>query len=866
MRIFLLILVCFFSLNHLHGQENRKAKQLSGRIIEINSKLPIHHAVILIQNESNQVLAFTESDSSGKFSINYTITGDTISIKVKLLGFNTLQKKISTSLNFFEGNLVKAESIELKEVVIQNRRSIEVIGDTVDYKIDRFTNGTEKNIIDVLAKLPGIEVAGDKIKFQGKEIEAVLLDGDNLTGRDYSLIPKSVSADFLSGVQVIKKFSSKNLLKGVTKESDEVAINLKLQNSIPVFGQTEIGVGKGEETKYDAKLQLLVYVKKIKAITTAHVENLGNDIEVGDIEKFMLNSDNLSNSIQNKELIRRSSLGFELLPDTYNNFQRAQSFSNSTLLKTSQKIKITSNTKYFKNDLKYKYRESFNYFLAADTSLFIDQQIEQTQMPINFSQEIKLNYIPSDNKEITSSIEFYQNSLSGNQLNSTNFSNSVERNFLKKSGVTFSYNAIVKKSNRRAYEWNLAYSNSRIAENINIDFLNGSANTSFFQPSYQSNQAASLRHNNYLDLKNNLYGKISFCLNYSKNTFSLNSKTLHPNEFLNLFIENDFSKKLKKYTFFIKATLNNAHLSVTGKSSNHFLYQAIGGISFEDSLFKNYQLKTKVFFDKSFQLLDNNQLYSDTIRSTFRQSDIWLANLQKPIDRKTLIWFTQINKSVNFDVSLQAGIEKTNNDFITQNVYVADNILIINRQEGSIEKMFYAIKASQYLTKLRSSLLLGYNHEITRAPFYIESQGDISSISKRKIDLLISTPISKNIDLSTGIDFVNISNKWLQSKQEINYFKYYFNFTYRTPSLYSLSAKINGFQFIHPNKTTPVFFSDLFMTKKFKDSDFSIELRGHNLFNVTTLLFQANETGLTKSTNYSIQPRFIAVYFIFKLK
>jgi len=817
MRIFLLILVCFFSLNHLHGQENRKTKQLSGRIIEINSKLPVHHAVILIQNESNQVLAFTESDSSGKFSINYTFTGDTISIKVKLLGFNTLQKKISTSLNFFEGNLVKAESIELKEVVIQNRRSIEVIGDTVDYKIDRFTNGTEKNIIDVLAKLPGIEVAGDKIKFQGKEIEAV-------------------------------------------------AINLKLQNSIPVFGQTEIGVGKGEETKYDAKLQLLVYVKKIKAITTAHVENLGNDIEVGDIEKFMLNSDNLSNSIQSKELIRRSSLGFELLPDTYNNFQRAQSFSNSTLLKTSQKIKITSNTKYFKNDLKYKYRESFNYFLAADTSLFVDQQIEQSQQPINFSQEIKLNYIPSDNKEITSSIEFYQNSLSGNQLNSTNFSNSVERNFLKKSGVTFSYNAIVKKSNRRAYEWNLAYSNSRIAENINIDFLNGSANTSFFQPSYQSNQAASLRHNNYLDLKNNLYGKISFCLNYSKNTFSLNSKTLHPNEFLNLFIENDFSKKLKKYTFFIKATLNNAHLSVTGKSSNYFLYQAIGGISFEDSLFKNYQLKTKVFFDKSFQLLDNNQLYSDTIRSTFRQSDIWLANLQKPIDRKTLIWFTQINKSVNFDVSLQAGIEKTNNDFITQNVYVADNILIINRQEGSIEKMFYAIKASQYLTKLRSSLLLGYNHEITRTPFYIESQGDISSISKRKIDLLISTPISKNIDLSTGIDFVNISNKWLQSKQEINYFKYYFNFTYRTPSLYSLSAKINGFQFIHPNKTTPVFFSDLFMTKKFKDSDFSIELRGHNLFNVTTLLFQANETGLTKSTNYSIQPRFIAVHFIFKLK
>jgi hypothetical protein len=106
MRIFLLISVCFFSLNHLHGQENRKTKQLSGRIIEINSKLPVHHAVILIQNESNQVLAFTESDSSGKFSINYTFTGDTISIKVKLLGFNTLQKKISLKAIWLKQSLL----------------------------------------------------------------------------------------------------------------------------------------------------------------------------------------------------------------------------------------------------------------------------------------------------------------------------------------------------------------------------------------------------------------------------------------------------------------------------------------------------------------------------------------------------------------------------------------------------------------------------------------------------------------------------------------------------------------------------------------------------------------------------------------
>jgi hypothetical protein len=866
MRHFLIIFVCIFCLNHLYGQENRKTNYLSGRVVEINSKSPIHHAVILILDDNNQVLAFTESDSLGKFFINYTFAGDTVSIKIKLIGYNTIQKKISTSLKLFDPYLARAETIELKEVVVQSKRSIEVIGDTVDYKIDRFTNGTEKNILDVLAKLPGIEVAGDKIKFQGKEIEAILLDGDNLTGKDYSLIPKSVSADFLGGVQVVKKFSSKNLLKGVTKESDDVAINLKLKNSTPVFGQTEIGIGKGEEAKYDTKLQLLVYFKKIKAITAAHIENLGNDIEVGDIEKFLQNSDTYTNSIQSKELIRRSSIGFDLLPNTYNNFQRAQSFSNSSLLKAGKKVKITSNTKYFKNNLKYKYSEDFNYFLAADTPLFINQRVEQEQLPINFSQEIKLNFIPSENQEITSSIEFYQNSLNGNQLNVTNFSNSIEKNFLKKNGFAFSFNRIVKSSVRRAYEWNLNYSHSKISESIGLNFFNGLSISSFSQPSDQSNQTASLRHINYLDFRNNFYGKISFHINYSCNTFSLNSKRPNQNEFVNLYIENDFSKKLKKYTLFIKGTLNNAYLSVTGKRNNYFLYQAIIGLGFEDSLFKKYQMKTKLYFDNSFQLLDNNQLYTDTIRSSFRQSDIWLSNLHRPIDRSTLIWFTQLNKSVNFDVSIQAGIEKTNNDFITQNLYIADNIFVINRQEGSVEKIFYSAKASQYLTKLRSSLMMGYNHEIIRTPFYIESQGDISSIIKRKVDFLISTPISKNIDISLGVDFVNINNKWLENRQEINYFKYYFNCSYRTPHSYSLSVKVNGFQFIDPNNKSPILFSDLVMNKKFRSKDLFIELRGHNLFNLRSLLFQANETGLTKSTIYSIQPRFFSLHFIFHLK
>ena len=51
-------------------------------------------------------------------------------------------------------------------------------GDTLIYKSEAFTNGSERKLEDVLAKLPGMEVdENGEVKVQGKKVNKVLVDG-----------------------------------------------------------------------------------------------------------------------------------------------------------------------------------------------------------------------------------------------------------------------------------------------------------------------------------------------------------------------------------------------------------------------------------------------------------------------------------------------------------------------------------------------------------------------------------------------------------------------------------------------------------------------------------------------------------------
>ncbi|TFG76214.1 MAG: hypothetical protein E4H26_04870 [Flavobacteriales bacterium] len=83
----------------------------------------------------------------------------------------------------------------MSEVVINADMPILVRKDTITLNIASFTNGNEEDVEDVLKKLPGIEVASvGTIQFQGKNVEKIMVEGDDLFEKGYKLLTKNLNA------------------------------------------------------------------------------------------------------------------------------------------------------------------------------------------------------------------------------------------------------------------------------------------------------------------------------------------------------------------------------------------------------------------------------------------------------------------------------------------------------------------------------------------------------------------------------------------------------------------------------------------------------------------------------------------------
>src|SRR5690606_40368923 len=96
-------------------------------------------------------------------------------------------------------NFKMEEQMEsLKEVVVEAHQKIRINADTTFIRVSQYTTKTEQTVEDVLRRLPGIEILPDgSIKAHGKPIESLLIEGENILGKNYKIISKNLDAKTL---------------------------------------------------------------------------------------------------------------------------------------------------------------------------------------------------------------------------------------------------------------------------------------------------------------------------------------------------------------------------------------------------------------------------------------------------------------------------------------------------------------------------------------------------------------------------------------------------------------------------------------------------------------------------------------------
>lgn len=264
---------------------------------------PIPYVQVLVYDSTNTgLIDFTQGDSTGRYELdiekpgNYYLTFNILSHKPRIIPVE-LDSSNSDSLLVLNV-ILSPDNFKLEEVIVETERSIRVRGDTIAMKVDDFRRGDEEVVEDVLSKLPGFDVDEDGIiRFAGKQISKVMVEGSDLFGKGYSMLTKNLDANTIDEVEILQNYMENPELKGLA-QSDDVALNLNLKDELKLslFGNATLGINSLK--KHEARVVLTSLNKKTKQYILLNSNSIGKNA-LGDLNQFN-NSDNsleLSNSL-----------------------------------------------------------------------------------------------------------------------------------------------------------------------------------------------------------------------------------------------------------------------------------------------------------------------------------------------------------------------------------------------------------------------------------------------------------------------------------------------------------------------------------------------------------------------------------------
>lgn len=398
----LFLFLCFFTYI-LHSQT------IEGSVTTINNKSVSVSNILIKENNSKEVISEYTFSEKGKYKIILKKKYESIIIEINSNGYKpdffiieNLQKKTYT-IDFV---LRENEISKLDEVIVTAKKKPFIIKkDTINYNVNSFRDGSEKKIIDLIAKLPGIEINTNtgEIKYKGKSLETVLLEGDNLFGYNYSLGTKNINVDMVEQVQAIEKYSENPLLKGI-ENRDKVALNLTLKKGkIDFSGNIDLGVGVFEKGKQALNINsnILGITKKYKSFATLAYNNVGINQSPFDYFGFNINLEQL----KEKDFFSQKIIPETRFPNTLDDKRvniNNQYFGNyNAIFKINKRLKIKTNL-YYINDKITSEQLFENSYIINNEVLTTTDNIFISKKPNQYRGDLEIKY----NNSKTSLLEY----------------------------------------------------------------------------------------------------------------------------------------------------------------------------------------------------------------------------------------------------------------------------------------------------------------------------------------------------------------------------------------------------------------------------------------------------------------------------
>ncbi|WP_196829689.1 carboxypeptidase-like regulatory domain-containing protein [Flavobacterium sp. CG_9.1] len=408
---FLLFAVPIFSQN-----------SVTGSVLD-SSNTPISQVNVQIKDSKNdKIIAFSFSDTSGNFRLELDKKGLYI-LKISYLGLKSFTKEIEITNNLLDlGKIILEENkIDLENVIIKNEAAgMTEIGDTLRYRIEKFLNGTEETLKDVIKKLPGLDIDSQgKIKANGKEVDKLLINGEEFFINQQKIATENITAEMIKNIELIKNYTEfKNIKKNDKSGITALNVNIKEQFKNKLTGNVSAAAG---ENRYKLHATLFNFSKKTLFSLISDSNNTGElSMNIEEYTKFT--NQNEARTIgettfsKNDDLPRFLTIG--------NNVKERSSYFTGLNLKYSPTKKTQVNFYSIFNSVDQVEQQSNTQFYASNSGVFSNKDsrfINEETMFTNSALDVA--YKPNEKSLIS-----YKGYFSGvNKINTVEIANNTNQ-------------------------------------------------------------------------------------------------------------------------------------------------------------------------------------------------------------------------------------------------------------------------------------------------------------------------------------------------------------------------------------------------------------------------------------------------------
>jgi len=247
-----------------------------------NRKMIANVNVSYKQINSGALLGFVKTDSNGIFKLFIKgIKSDSVQLDFSHLSYakhSAIVRNETRDFTFILRNEIrKIREVKVIDPPMFKRK------DTLNYTVDAFIGKEDRVVADIIKKLPGIQMQGDQILYQGQPIQKFMVNNLDLMGGRYAMINNNLPMDAVVRVQVVENDQPIKILDSLIF-SGRASLNLELKK-FTTTGTAKISAGV-KPVAWDVNVTPMTFGKTFQMLNSLQTNNIGTDVAKGLISYY----------------------------------------------------------------------------------------------------------------------------------------------------------------------------------------------------------------------------------------------------------------------------------------------------------------------------------------------------------------------------------------------------------------------------------------------------------------------------------------------------------------------------------------------------------------------------------------------------